>query len=193
LPLQEDNQYNTFVVPQDELEASLRLEASTGSLHAVSHRSNGNDLDMLMDGTEDPNNARATADPSAVRLTIARLDEVVSVVPYDDARFLDGFKFRQSNKYINIIFTEYTDIFGRPGKQPTGERRDISQYLQPIENEPSDPLLHTVREWSCWAQGFESLEHEIRWFLTFIFDVCNIGIAHQVVLFKQGTHDGGLF
>lgn len=92
------------------------------------------------------------------------------------------------------MFAKYTDIFGRPAKQPTSYSwRDISQYLHPIENEPSDVLLHTLRDWSCWAQDFEDVEREIRWLLTFIFDVCNVGIACQVEAFRRNTRDDGLF
>jgi hypothetical protein len=129
-----------------------------------------------------------TKAPVLIHLPVRSTDAVRSMVPYDDSRFLDGVVFVGSRKFKNVILGIYTDIFGRTAVQPTaGERKHIVEYLDPLANEgPSDPILREFRVWSCWAQGFECLEPEIRWYLTFVFDLCNIGIMQQMKAYERG-------
>ncbi|KAI5925752.1 hypothetical protein F4810DRAFT_30685 [Camillea tinctor] len=43
----------------------------------------------------------------------------------------------------------------------------------------TDSLLRHARWWSCWAQGFQYLEPELRWLLTLVFDLTNVMTARQ--------------
>ncbi|KAI1494577.1 hypothetical protein F5X96DRAFT_526900 [Biscogniauxia mediterranea] len=49
------------------------------------------------------------------------------------------------------------------------------------EEERVDSLLLHARWWSCWAQGFQHLEPELRWLLTLVFDFANVMAARQAL------------
>ncbi|KAI1848236.1 hypothetical protein JX266_005949 [Neoarthrinium moseri] len=117
--------------------------------------------------------------PQTVKVPMGRrrTDAVLAVVPYDTPAYLAGFTFRQGapgprrRHQRNILFCRYEDALsgtGLPAVQPTANtQREIEHYLAPLDKAAGrhDVLVRRVRDWSCWAQGFEFLEQETRWYL----------------------------
>ncbi|KAI0125177.1 hypothetical protein BJ170DRAFT_636688 [Xylariales sp. AK1849] len=185
-----DGNHPPIVVSRDHHDREARRQHARhgghkGKARALPFPTGGDsDADVIMGGTEEEERLLNAATEASVPINIlCRVNDrnsVLNVVPYGDPRYPNEFKISVSQKNPKIIHVHYTDINGKAAVQPTGETaQDIRQYLAPLDAEPGDPLLRMIRLWCCWAQGFENLEEEIRWFLFLIFDLCNISIARR--------------
>ncbi|KAH9889250.1 hypothetical protein F4778DRAFT_785799 [Xylariomycetidae sp. FL2044] len=106
-------------------------------------------------------------------------------IPYGDPVLYEVHLEGAHRKFENMFLFSYTDFEGQRAVQPTGSVRRLHAYFAPLSRSPEeaagrcDSLMITARLWSCWAQGFSMLEHEIRWVLTVVFDLANTTIARQ--------------
>ncbi|KAI1641458.1 hypothetical protein F4809DRAFT_12067 [Biscogniauxia mediterranea] len=144
-----------------------------------------------------------TTTGATVDVPIRDRSSVLDFIPYDDPSTFDVRPLDFHSKYPELFMFRYTDFAGQPAVQPTSARGTIQNYFAPLdslppcpspscanndnnkaaarEGERGDSLLRHARWWSCWAQGFQYLEPELRWLLTLVFDFANVMAARQAL------------
>ncbi|KAI2780275.1 hypothetical protein F4815DRAFT_470718 [Daldinia loculata] len=109
--------------------------------------------------------------------------DFLQFIPYDNPAVFDVQPAQWHHVRRGVFLFRYTDYRGWPAVQPAADERRIKAYFKPLDAIEGaggcDRVLIEARWWCCWAQGITSLEPELRWVLTLIFDLIGFLIEKQ--------------